>query len=41
MQGPMINGSGKSLTEEELEQVRVELAKMKEEYGLEEPYSPK
>ena len=37
MQGPMINGSGKSLTEEELEQVRVELAKMKEEYGLEEP----
>jgi len=37
MQGPMINGSGKSLTKEELDKVKVELEKIKTEYGLKEP----
>ena len=37
-QGPLkVNGSGKALTKEELDAVKVELAAIKEKYGLEEP----
>jgi hypothetical protein len=38
MQGPLaINGSGKSLTKEELDAVKEDLAKIKAEFGLKEP----
>ena len=38
MQGPLkVSGSGKPLTKEELDQVKVELEQIKKEYGLKEP----
>jgi len=38
MQGPLkVNGSGKPLTKEELEAVKVDLEAIKQKYGLEEP----
>jgi hypothetical protein len=37
MQGPMITGSGKALTKEELDEVKVELEKIKAEFGWKEP----
>jgi hypothetical protein len=38
MQGPLaVNGSGKSLTKEELEAVKQDLAKIKADFGLKEP----
>lgn len=37
MQGPLINGSGKSLTAAELSRVKLELETIKTEFGLREP----
>lgn len=38
MQGPLnVNGSGKALTRDELDAVKVELERIKKEYGLKEP----
>mmetsp|Transcript_10229 Transcript_10229/g.25700 ORF Transcript_10229/g.25700 Transcript_10229/m.25700 type:complete len:278 (-) Transcript_10229:90-923(-) len=38
MQGPLaVTGSGKPLTKEELEEIKADLARIKEEFGLKEP----
>lgn len=37
MQGPLVNGSGHPLNKQELEDVKAELADIKERYGLTEP----